>query len=472
MSPNDEVVTAMASDTSNIWIHNKERGLVRIGTGYYNTVRGMTRRPLRPLLFPFSFPSLSPPNIFFIGHIYRSKDNYRTKDCTTSLVLVAEKLYFYSHSLSQEHSKKSAAGSSEENSAQKDSTKDTKTSADAAPSENYQVVVTVLDSKSLEEEYHVNLKSTLMTDEFEECRMISNGRHLYFLYRKKDKKAKGTGGQREISMAVSVPSASANVYIPSQEEIANMTYEEQQLLIDKLRSAGLIPANNSDEDPDLYGNSTNANATRNDDSSYSSDEAPALPPIDRNDDSDDDRDPDLRYLDQLNQDRLNTYGNSDGQSVQLSVENATSNYVVEIYDPLLFAKDFTTVHLPQRSFELRGPELVNPASLSMSLPILHLAGARLASTSTPSAPVTPPAPLYDAALMPSEFSKGTFYTNGHHIVCVFPTNMPRKVRTTPSPSFTRIRPESQSCGHSPPLLLLLTVLSFLPFSPYPLFTHT
>jgi len=75
------------------------------------------------------------------------------------------------------------------------------------------------------------------------------------------------------------------------------------------------------------------------------------------------------------------------------VNNDTGgDYVVEVYDPLSANKD-TTELSPQRSFELRGSEIATTEKVKQ----------------------------YNAPFVHSEFTEGAFFTNGHQLICLYPT---------------------------------------------------
>jgi hypothetical protein len=61
--------TAMASDGSYLYLHNKDQGLLKVGTGYHYTVR---------------------------GHIYKFNPSYHNNDGKSQLALIKDRLYFLS----------------------------------------------------------------------------------------------------------------------------------------------------------------------------------------------------------------------------------------------------------------------------------------------------------------------------------------------------------------------------------------
>eukprot|EP00029_Vermamoeba_vermiformis_P008050 TRINITY_DN365_c0_g1_i7.p1 TRINITY_DN365_c0_g1~~TRINITY_DN365_c0_g1_i7.p1 ORF type:complete len:4455 (+),score=2004.27 TRINITY_DN365_c0_g1_i7:138-13502(+) len=205
----DHRTAALASDGAYLYLHETNQGLFKIGTGLMGTIR---------------------------GHIYHSRNDYHSSDHNTSLASVQGAVWYLSSTLMPSPAVSSSDESPHE-------TEDTATTvSETVPKTPLWPTLALLTSSTLEEACRVQLTNSSI--DAANAVLISDGRYLYLLGKKKDNRAVNTA---------LLPATSASS-VRSEEQRAAMTRQDEESSSDSGSDEDDEPENEEEEGSDNEGN--------------------------------------------------------------------------------------------------------------------------------------------------------------------------------------------------------------------------
>ncbi len=207
----DHRTAALATDGAYLYLHETNQGLFKIGTGLMGTIR---------------------------GHIYHSRNDYRTADNNTSLASVQDAVWYFSSTLMPSP----AASNNDESPHETDESVNTVSEAvNKAPLWPTLAQVT---SNTLEESCRVQLNNSLIDPA--NAVLISDGRYLYLLGKKKDSRA--------VNASTALQPATSASSVRNEEQRAAMTRQDEESSSESGSDEDDEPENDEDDNSDNEGN--------------------------------------------------------------------------------------------------------------------------------------------------------------------------------------------------------------------------